>query len=52
MTKNNPAWYREEKVHKTYLAQETAYIRIRLGQAVVTAFGQRLASRMSKICTN
>ena len=41
------AWGREEVEEKAHLSVETGYIRRRISCASVTAFGQRLVSRMS-----
>ena len=34
------------------MAYETGYVRLRLSMAIVTAFGQRLSSKMSEVGTN
>ena len=43
------AWGRGEAEEKCHLSVETGYIRRRLSCAAVTAFGHRLASRMSQV---
>ena len=43
------AWGRGEAEEKSHLSVETGYIRRRLSCAAVTAFGHRLASRMSQV---
>ena len=47
--KQTLAWGRGEVEEKPHLSVETGYIRRRLSCASVTAFGQRLASRMSQV---
>ena len=43
------AWGRGEAEEKAHLSTETGFIRRRLSCAAVTAFGQRLVSRMSQV---
>ena len=43
------AWGRGEVEEKAHLSVETGYIRRRISCASVTAFGQRLVSRMSQV---
>ena len=50
--KQDLALARGEDEEKANLAYETGYIRRRISQAIVTAFGQRLTSRMSQVGTN
>ena len=50
--KQDLAWARGEDADKTNLAYETGYLRRRLSMAIITAFGQRLAARMSQVGTN
>jgi hypothetical protein len=49
VARQNIAWGRGEDTQKLCLSLETAYIRQRLGSAIVTCFGDRLVSRMSQV---
>ena len=50
--KLNLARARGEEVEKGDLAQETSFMRRKLSQAIVIAFGRRLVSRMSQVGKN
>ena len=50
--KQDLAWGRGEDTDKTNLAYEVGYLRRRMSMAIVVAFGQRLAGRMSQVGTN
>ena len=47
--KQSLAWGRGEAEEKAQLSVETGYIRRQLSIAAVTAFGQRLASRINQV---
>ena len=47
--KQSIAWARGEEVDKTTLAQDVGFMRRKLSQIIVAAFGKRLSSRMCQV---
>ena len=52
VNKLNLSWDRGEDVEKSSLAYETGYIRRRLSQSIVVAFGRRMQARMNQVGIN